>query len=59
MDDTHYSPYGAVYMASLIGQQLKDLGISCLSDTEKAWLIEDDSEEIAKMRNSLDKFSWR
>ena len=59
LDDTHYSPYGAVYMASLIGQQLKDLGISCLSDTEKAWLIEDDSEEIAKMRNSLDKFSWR
>ena len=59
LDDTHYSPYGAVYMASLIGQQLKELGISCLSDTKKAWLIEDDSDKISKERAALDKFSFR
>ena len=59
LDDTHYSPYGAVYMASLIGQQLKELGIPCLSDTKKAWLIEDDSDKISKERAALDKFSFR
>lgn len=59
IDDTHYSPYGAVYMANIMGQQLKDLGISCMKDTQEAWLIEDDSDTIKSTRNSLDKFSWR
>ncbi len=59
LDDTHYSPYGAVYMASLIGQQLKELGIPCVKDAEKAWLIQDDIEQLNETRASLEKFNWR
>lgn len=59
LDDTHYGPYGAVYMANVIGQQLKELEIPCVSETKKAWIIEDDVEKIAEKRSSLEKFSWR
>ena len=59
IDDTHYSPYGAVYMASEIGQQLKELGLSCVQDVQKAWVIEDNAEEISEKRASLNKFDWR
>lgn len=59
IDDTHYSPYGAVYMASIIGQELKGLGISCMQGTKKAWHIEDNADTMADTRNSLDKYSWR
>lgn len=59
LDETHYSPYGAVYMANIIAQQLKEIGVSCAFDVKKAWLIEDDSEKIEETRASIDKFSWR
>lgn len=61
LDDTHYSPYGAVYMANVIGKQLKMLGISCLQEgMQNAWLIEDDETLLKQAREltTADKFKW-
>jgi len=59
IDDTHYSPYGATYMASIIGQELKNLGISCMQGVRKAWLIEDNAEVMLNTRRTNEKYSWR
>lgn len=32
IDNTHYSPYGAVYMADMIAKQLKELELACCQD---------------------------
>lgn len=58
-DDTHYSPYGAVYMADIIAQQLKQLGVVCMQDVKKAWHVEDNQETMLETRINLDKYSWR
>lgn len=59
MDDTHYSPYGAVYMASTIAQQLKELGISCCKDATDMQAVETDVVTIESNRESTHKFDWR
>lgn len=61
LDDTHYSPYGAVYMANAIGKQLKALGVSCLQEGMNCvWIIEDDKSLLEKARETTvnDKFQW-
>jgi len=57
MDTTHYSPYGAVVAADIIGQELKELGIECFQDVDGANLADKDAE--AKARSNAEKFSWR
>ena len=59
LDDTHYGPYGAVYMANEIAQQLRGLGVECCQEIESAWVMEIDEEELKQTRQELDKFSWR
>lgn len=59
LDDTHYSPYGAVYMANEIAQQLKGLEVECCQDVKSAWLMELDKEELTQTRQELEKFNWR
>lgn len=59
LDDTHYSPYGAVYMADLIAGELKSLKLPCMKDAKGAWLMEDDENQMKEVRDSLNKFDWR
>lgn len=59
MDDTHYGPYGAVYMASTIAQQLKELGISSCEDATDMQAVETDVATIETNRENTDKFDWR
>lgn len=60
LDDTHYGPYGAVYMANAIAGQLKALGVACCQETESAWVIEEDKEALGKAREETTdaKFIW-
>lgn len=59
MDDTHYGPYGAVYMASTIAQQLKALGIPCCQDATDMQAVEKDATTIETNRENTHKFDWR
>lgn len=59
IDNTHYSPYGAVCIADMMAKQLQQLGISCCQNIKEMQMIQSDEETLEKNRGSMTKFSWR
>lgn len=57
LDTTHYGPRGAVCVAGIIAQELKNLGIKCCQEVKTAKTM--DKNAADETRNSSNKFGWR
>lgn len=57
MDETHYGPYGAMYVAGIMARELKALGLECCQEIKSAKGM--DRSAASKARSDSARYGWR